>query len=166
MKTQAKSCVRGVWVRGDCYCVIIYNTPSIIVCVTHSHRCRTVKGWEWASVGASYINQQACGVCGVRTLDCYFLWARISLLLVKTGGVESGGVKTQPSFLPWSKEQRVQRRNYTCEALSMEMRPLLFYVHWLQQLTPNDETSVLGASFQPKLFHGEKVICYQLEFGK
>lgn len=103
-------CEESVW--GDCYCVIIYNTPSLLF-VLHTHRCRTVKGWEWASVGASYINQQACGVCGVRTLDCYFLWARISLLLVKTEGVQTGGVKTQPSFLPWSKEQRVQRRNYT-----------------------------------------------------
>lgn len=147
------ACKESVW--GDCYCVIIYNTPSLLF-VLHTHRCRTVKGWEWASVGASYINQQACGVCGVRTLDCYFLWARISLLLVKTGGVQTGGVKTQPSFLPWSKEQRY-REGTTCEALSMGMRPvlsmgmrpMLFYVHWLQQLTPNDETSVFGASFQP-----------------
>ena len=145
------ACKESVW--GDCYCVIIYNTPSIIVCVTHSQ----VQNSERLRVGE-------CGSKLHKPASLWCVWCENIRLLFPVSqdftaacenwGCTNWGCKTQPSFLPWSKEQRY-REGTTREALSMGvrpllgmgMRPLLFYVYWLQQLTPNDETFLFWCIF-------------------
>ena len=103
------ACKESVW--GDCYCVIIYNTPSIIVCVTHSQ----VQNSERLRVGE-------CGSKLHKPASLWCVWCENIRLLFPvsqdfTAACENWGCTNwgckNTTFLPsLIQGTKVQRRNY------------------------------------------------------